>query len=759
MQTRALSLKLLFNCGCVILFVLFAVPVYFILKQTFEVAGNATASRDANDLADQVFNARVSLVLEREAGLATLRADSTPSDMEMARRSERDVDEAIKGILEKKEVFASAADSFKLLSDKFEALKKERKSLIDKNSTEGRWQSAATDCLNAVVTLGRAAFIPSSGADLGRYAKTLRDDVSESVETLRRQNSLANEVLRGGKRLNSQQDDDLRQLAFALERSSSGLINLANTPATASLILLSPDLPKSLTRFKLSSERVKTQLDSIGETGRKGDAGAVVAYSVTLEAWTRDFNEAISDLKSIAQQASILGKNAQQQTAGNASFAIILNITVAVVALLFITVLVWQFHSRILGKLTTLTDVAIRIERGDEKARAPVYSSDEIGVLAATFNKMLDARQKARETSEADYRHLQEGVQNLLKLTREVSRGDLAVRMPATQGVLGQVSDAINGMLKNFSQLILDVQVLASRVATASKEIQASSENLNKGSVEQTREIERTNAAIEKMAAQGQQIAKNSEGTSIAADKTRSEAEEGSRTVVQVMDGMERVRFNVQSGAKKIKRLGERSMEISTIVNTISDISAQTDMLALNAALDAARADQADTGFSDAVRRLSERVAAATAEIGELISGMQADTNESVASMETQTTEVEQESRMVYTAGESLKRIRDSALSSASLTKQINEAAKAQVEETDDVIKAMQVVYQIAAHAQKEAEQTKNATESLSILSGYLSSHISQFRIADSTAAPNAPSAPKGPAPSAPSFPSAPGRS
>ena len=196
---------------------------------------------------------------------------------------------------------------------------------------------------------------------------------------------------------------------------------------------------------------------------------------------------------------------------------------------------------------------------------------------------------------------------------------------------------------------------------------------------------------------------------------------------------MERIRQNVQAGAKKIKRLGERSMEISTIINTISQISAQTDMLALNAAIEAARAGEHGRGFTvvaEEVRKLAERTATATKEIEKLIAGIQAETNESVSTMEQQTADVETESKVVASTGGELARIRESSTQSAELINEITLAAKQQVRGASGVVKAMETVSVIAQQAQAGAGQTKRATESLASLSSELIGSLSKFKIA-----------------------------
>jgi methyl-accepting chemotaxis protein len=399
----------------------------------------------------------------------------------------------------------------------------------------------------------------------------------------------------------------------------------------------------------------------------------------------------------------------------------------AVLALLVST---WLARS-ISRPLNVLADTADRIAKGDNNARAVVMTQDEIGLLAEHFNSMIDARVKAKEDTD-EYKRLQEGIQQLLMVTSDASDGDLTVRAKVTEGALGNVSDAVNLMLENVGDLLKEVQGAANRVASSATEIQASSEQLSQGSVKQTGEIINTTTAVQEMAANIEAVSNNANSATEAASRARQAAEEGSKAVQQVVEGMERIRQNVQAGAKKIKRLGERSMEISTIVNTIGQISAQTDMLALNAAIEAARAGEHGRGFTvvaEEVRKLAERTASATKEIEKLIAGIQAETNESVSAMEQQTVEVETESKVVGNTGQELVRIRDSSVQSAELINEINLAAKQQVRGASGVVKAMETVSTIAQQAQAGANQTKRATESLATLSSDLINSLSKFKI------------------------------
>ncbi|EEF62168.1 methyl-accepting chemotaxis protein [Pedosphaera parvula] len=349
------------------------------------------------------------------------------------------------------------------------------------------------------------------------------------------------------------------------------------------------------------------------------------------------------------------------------------------------------------------------------------------------FNALIHSQLSAKAEIETHNQRLQEQIRDLLRIVADASDGDLTVRAAVTEGAMGNVADAVNLMLENVGGLLKEVQAAAGRVATSANDIQISSEQLSEGSVKQSGEIINTTSAVQEMAANIESVSNNAAAAAETAHRAREAAEVGAKAVQQVMEGMDRIRQNVQAGAKKIKRLGERSMEISTIVNTIGQISAQTDMLALNAAIEAARAGENGRGFTvvaEEVRKLAERTAAATKEIEKLIAGIQAETNESVSVMEQQTAEVEAESRVVESTGGELSRIHESSIQSSELIREIDQAAKQQVRGAVGVVKAMETVSAIAQQAQAGASQTKLATESLAALSSELLESLSKFKIA-----------------------------
>ena len=399
------------------------------------------------------------------------------------------------------------------------------------------------------------------------------------------------------------------------------------------------------------------------------------------------------------------------------------------VALIVISILVARSIAR---PINDLADAAAIIATGNNTVRAPVTTRDEVGKAAREFNAMVESRIAAQTRAEEENKALQGNIQELLMVVSDAADGDMTVRARVTDGALGNVADAFNLMVENIGDLLGSVQTAAARVNGAAGGLKGSADSLASGASTQAAQITHTVGALRQMSENLQVVSLNADGATNAANEAASAAEQGRRAVNEVVEGMERIRRSVQTGARKIKRLGERSMEISTILGTIQAISTQTDLLALNASIEAARAGEEGRGFTivaEEVRKLSDRTGQAAKEIERLVAAMQSDTGEAVTGMETQVAEVERESTAVSGAGQELERIRHAITESAMLIGAINEASREQAVGAAAVVEFMGEVQAIASQAQAGSEQTREASAQLDGLAGELTGVVSKFKV------------------------------
>lgn len=382
--------------------------------------------------------------------------------------------------------------------------------------------------------------------------------------------------------------------------------------------------------------------------------------------------------------------------------------------------------------LASLTAAAKRILKGDTSVRAPVQSEDEIGALAQSFNTVVDGRLKAQAAVEAENKRLQGSIQELLVVVSDASDGKLGVRARVSEGALGNVCDALNLMLENVSETIANAKQASDQVAAAAAGITNVAQQLEKGEQRQTQEIFTTSEGVRDLNGQAQTVLKNCQSATTAAEKARQAAEQGAKAVREVIAGMDKIRENTQANAKKIKRLGDRSMEIGGIVKIIGDLSAKTDMLALNASIEAARAGEQGRGFTvvaEQVRGLADRTKTLTSQIDKLVNDIQKETGEAVAQMETQTQEVEAGAKAAQSAGGTLENIVTMSSESSQLVSQINKAATSQASRAQEMIQNVNTINQVVTESAEHVRDTRTSSEQLMNLSSELNKRLAQFEL------------------------------
>jgi twitching motility protein PilJ len=378
-----------------------------------------------------------------------------------------------------------------------------------------------------------------------------------------------------------------------------------------------------------------------------------------------------------------------------------------------------------------LVEFSEQVSAGRFSARLPEDGKDDFGYIAAHLNEASEKAAKALQDEQAQ-RDLQRSVTEFLTIVSQIARGDLTLRGSVTSDALGNVVDSVNYMLDNFTQVLRRVRDAANDVSSSANEILSASETMATGATQQDHEITNTSSAVEELTVSMKQVSNNAEASAEAARRALDAAEQGNRSVHDTLEGMQRIRFSVQATAKKIKSLGDRSLEISEIINVINDITEQTNLLALNAAIEAARAGEAGRGFAvvaDEVRKLAEHSRTATKDIAALIKAIQAETNEAVVVMEEGTREVEVGARLADQAGKALEAISAVVRQSAELVQEISLASKQQVRGTEGVANAMQIISNITRQTSQGARQTARSMEQMVKMSEQLNEALSQFRV------------------------------
>ena len=412
---------------------------------------------------------------------------------------------------------------------------------------------------------------------------------------------------------------------------------------------------------------------------------------------------------------------------GSASGALLGAIGLAIVGALS---LIFVLSKRVLKPVGELAKFSERFATGDARARAEVDSDDEFGSIAENCNRAV-AKVAHAATNQQAQDSLQRSITDLLNTINLVARGDLTIRGKVTNDALGNVVDSVNFMLDNFTKVLERVRKAAIDVSTSANQILNAADEMTAGATQQDQEITNTSSAVEELTVSMKQVSNNAEASAEAARRALDAAEQGNRAVSDTLEGMQRIRASVQATAKKIKSLGDRSLEISEIINVINDITEQTNLLALNAAIEAARAGEAGRGFAvvaDEVRKLAEHSRSATKDIAALIKAIQAETNEAVVVMEDGTREVEEGASLADQAGKALEAISSVVRQSAELVQEISLASKQQVRGTEGVANAMQIISGITRQTTQGARQTASTVGNMVKMSEQLNEALAQFR-------------------------------
>ncbi|MGE8218895.1 MAG: methyl-accepting chemotaxis protein [Stenotrophomonas acidaminiphila] len=326
----------------------------------------------------------------------------------------------------------------------------------------------------------------------------------------------------------------------------------------------------------------------------------------------------------------------------------------------------------------------------------------------------------------------QQAIMRLLDEISSLGEGDLTVKASVTEDMTGAIADAINYAVDELRHLVTTINDTSAKVALSTQETQATAMQLAEAAGHQANQITSASDRIGEIAASIEQVSRNSAESADVAQRSVVIAAEGAGVVRETIQGMDQIRDQIQETSKRIKRLGESSQEIGSIVELINDISEQTNILALNAAVQAASAGEAGRGFAvvaDEVQRLAERTSGATRRIEGLVQAIQADTNEAVTSMEQTTAEVVSGARLAEDAGTALTEIERVSNALNTLIKNISIAAHQQAAAATDITQTMGVIRQITGQTSQGAGQTADSLGQLNQLAADLRRSVADFKL------------------------------
>ena len=423
-----------------------------------------------------------------------------------------------------------------------------------------------------------------------------------------------------------------------------------------------------------------------------------------------------------ATQQELLGKQLQRRADDARTNR--LKTLAGVLALLAIAVGVSVVIVRnITSTVASLQDSVNRVRAGDVAALQSIESRDEVGDLGRTVNSLLQDRIAAQQASEAAARsaeaeneRLNNSVISILEAVNQLSQRDLTARAPVTQDIIGTVSDSINALTDETSRVLREVAQIASSVAQASGKVKGQADLVSR-----TAELERISVG-EVIASIGTandtmtQVAALAEQSNRSAERATKATDDALDTVNGTLKGMESIRETISETEKRIKRLGERSQEITGIVNLINTISERTHVLALNASMQAAVAGEAGRGFAvvaEEVQRLAESSRNATQQIGTLVGNIQLETNETIATVNRTISQVVAGSEQAQKAGEQMRLTQQITGELVAQVRRIAASSETQKIASAELLKSVQGIGDSTKRTAQQIETQNQETETL----------------------------------------------
>ena len=497
-------------------------------------------------------------------------------------------------------------------------------------------------------------------------------------------------------------------------------------------------------------DALKQSVQNLAVAGNP-QAGIELLNSKETKKW-RELKDILLKLMEEKQKDVLVEKNrVQDQT--EASFNNMLLYSGIIMIISF--VILFFAANAFVKPIKVLETAANKVSSGDTSVSIQNDSGDEVGSLSRSFNVMVENVRKSldevhqksviaenaaieaeqqRKQSNDQKEYLRDCVQAMLVDMDKFSNGDLTVRLQCEKHdeLITKLFTGFNNTVLKIKDTLTKVSEAVQAAASAANQISSSAEEMAAGAQEQSSQTAEVAAAVEQMTKTIVETTRNTENVSLASKQAGKTANEGGAVVNKTIEGMNRIEEVVRRSAETVQELGKSSDQIGDIAQVIDDIADQTNLLALNAAIEAARAGEQGRGFAvvaDEVRKLAERTTKATKEIAEMIKRIQSDTYGAVDSMAKGKEEVEQGKQFALKAGDSLKEIINGANSVVDLVVQVAAASEEQSSTAEEISKNIEAINNVIHESAQGIQQIAMASEDLSKLTNNLQNIVSQFKI------------------------------
>lgn len=385
--------------------------------------------------------------------------------------------------------------------------------------------------------------------------------------------------------------------------------------------------------------------------------------------------------------------------------------------------------------LGDLTRASRQLSEGDLSASVPVTTADEFALLGHSFNAAtaeLREQQRRTEKERLEAQQLQNNIGAFLNVTVDIAGGDLTRRGVVTQDVLGNVVDSVNLMTEELAGTLKQVQQTSQAVGQGSQQLLTTTAQIEQGSLTTAQQAGHLAERARQIDRQIQDLTRSAQASAEAARQALETSEQGQQAVQGTLQGMSAIRSGTQDVAQTMQALSERSEQIQGIVDTITQIASQTNLLSLHASIEAAGAGEAGSRFAvvaDEVRQLAEQTNEAAGRVAALITGLQSEIARAQAGVHSSAAQVERGYRVAEEAGARLQELGHIAQRSAQLAGQMSDVSGTQARDIAQLGQGVQDIAALAQNAQQSVQQGRGAAEQLRSLATQLEQSLSRFRL------------------------------
>jgi methyl-accepting chemotaxis protein len=480
---------------------------------------------------------------------------------------------------------------------------------------------------------------------------------------------------------------------------------------------------------------VRTSIDTHMDAYQKGFP-TLVAGTRQQDAAIDAMDQAFRNAQPKIDQLVRLRDNLSQQITAAANFrmfafSLLLGVVLTVIAI-FLFAGIRILSQSITRSLHQLLDTIGKLARGDGAARVNLKTKDELGELGHAFDTMMDERQALQQKIEHENEQLNNSVMTLLKAVAQLSRKDLTVKVPVAEDVTGAVSDALNLLTAETAKVLGEVSDISADVTSASLKVKQQSDMVVEVAESGRRQVDKTAEELAGAARAMNDIAALAQACNVSADNAIRTAQAALLSVNATVGGINSTRDTIRETEKRIKRLGERSQEISVAVNLINTIAERTHILALNASMHAASAGEAGRGFAvvaEEVQRLAENARQATAQISTLVNNIQVETADTANTMNEAISQVVQGSKLAEQAGEQMKLTQETTADLVKSVQTIAASSQAQAKVSGLLLERADEIRKSSQHTNEQLKEQSVQTSNLVVYAKSLLGAVRVFKL------------------------------